>query len=195
MPDRRPPAKSFQDLLVWRKAHKLVLAVYALTATFPKSETYGLALQMRRAAVSIPANIAEGFRRRGKADKARFLNIAEGVRRGMPLLPDPGERPRVWRYSDHCGAGRSQPPAWGVHRRHSDFLDSWLLTPNPAGISRAKPLVSWFANNLVPAHAPRAGMTRLDRFVEIDFHGCDLCFKSRNISLRCRRKRLAPSRL
>jgi four helix bundle protein len=78
MPDRRPPAKSFQDLLVWRKAHKLVLAVYALTATFPKSETYGLALQMRRAAVSIPANIAEGFRRRGKADKARFLNIAEG---------------------------------------------------------------------------------------------------------------------
>jgi four helix bundle protein len=60
------------------KAHGLVLEVYALTATFPKSETYGLSLQMRRAAVSIPANIAEGFRRRGKADKARFLNIAEG---------------------------------------------------------------------------------------------------------------------
>ena len=72
------PARTFQDLLVWRKAHGFVLAVYALTATFPKSETYGLALQMRRAAVSIPANIAEGFRRRGKADKARFLNIAEG---------------------------------------------------------------------------------------------------------------------
>ena len=52
--------------------------VYALTATFPKPETYGLSLQMRRAAVSIPANIAEGFRRRGKADKARFMNIAEG---------------------------------------------------------------------------------------------------------------------
>ena len=63
---------------MWRKAHGFVLEVYALTATFPKSETYGLALQMRRAAVSIPANIAEGFRRRGKADKARFLNIAEG---------------------------------------------------------------------------------------------------------------------
>jgi four helix bundle protein len=72
------PARTFQDLLVWRKAHGFVLEVYALTATFPKSETYGLALQMRRAAVSIPANIAEGFRRRGKADKARFLNIAEG---------------------------------------------------------------------------------------------------------------------
>jgi four helix bundle protein len=78
MADRRPPAKSFQDLLVWRKAHDLVLAIYLLTAAFPKQETYGLSLQMRRAAVSIPANIAEGFRRRGKPDKARFLNIAEG---------------------------------------------------------------------------------------------------------------------
>ena len=55
------PARTFQDLLVWRKAHGVVLDVYALTVTFPKSETYGLALQMRRAAVSIPANIAEGI--------------------------------------------------------------------------------------------------------------------------------------
>jgi four helix bundle protein len=55
-----------------------VLEAYRLTATFPKQETYALALQMRRAAVSIPTNIAEGFRRRGKADKARFLNMAEG---------------------------------------------------------------------------------------------------------------------
>ena len=78
MADHRPPAKSFQDLLVWRKAHEFVLAVYQFTAGFPKPETYGLAVQMRRAAVSIPANIAEGFRRRGKADKARFMNIAEG---------------------------------------------------------------------------------------------------------------------
>jgi four helix bundle protein len=77
MPDRRPPAKSFQDLLVWRKAHELVLAVYALTAAFPKPETYGLSLQMRRSAVSVPANIAEGFRRRSRTEKARFLNMAE----------------------------------------------------------------------------------------------------------------------
>lgn len=63
---------------MWRKAHAFVLAVYAFTAHFPKAETYGLALQMRRAAVSVPANIAEGFRRRGRADKARFMNIAEG---------------------------------------------------------------------------------------------------------------------
>jgi four helix bundle protein len=72
------PARTFQDLLVWQKAHELVLGIYALTAGFPKQETYGLSLQMRRAAVSIPANIAEGFRRRGKADKARFMNMAEG---------------------------------------------------------------------------------------------------------------------
>src|SRR5947199_483239 len=72
------PARTFQDLLVWQKAHRFVLEVYALTAAFPKQETYGLCLQMRRAAVSIPANIAEGFRRRGKADKARFMNMAEG---------------------------------------------------------------------------------------------------------------------
>src|SRR5258708_1123641 len=78
MPPPRPPARSFRDLLVWRKAHEFVLAVYAFTAGFPRQETYGLALQMRRAAVSIPANIAEGFRQRGKADKARFMNLAEG---------------------------------------------------------------------------------------------------------------------
>jgi four helix bundle protein len=72
------PARTFQDLLVWQKAHQFVLEVYALTAAFPKPETYGLSLQMRRAAVSIPANIAEGFRRRSKPDKARFLNMAEG---------------------------------------------------------------------------------------------------------------------
>ena len=72
------PARTFQDLLVWQQAHRFVLEVYALTAAFPKQETYGLSLQIRRAAVSIPANIAEGFRRRGKADKARFMNMAEG---------------------------------------------------------------------------------------------------------------------
>jgi four helix bundle protein len=72
------PARTFQDLLVWQKAHELVLGIYAITTGFPRQETYGLSLQMRRAAVSIPANIAEGFRRRGKSDKARFMNIAEG---------------------------------------------------------------------------------------------------------------------
>ena len=79
------PAKTFQDLQVWQKAHQLVLDVYRMSRGFPSSEIYGLTSQLRRAAVSIPANIAEGFRKpgggplaRGKADKARFLNIAQG---------------------------------------------------------------------------------------------------------------------
>ena len=71
-------AKSFQDLLVWQKAHRFVLAVYDLTRSFPREEAYGLTSQFRRAAVSIPANVAEGFRKRGSADKLRFLNIAQG---------------------------------------------------------------------------------------------------------------------
>ena len=63
---------------MWRKAHLFVLATYTFTARFPKHETYGLVAQLRRAAVSIPANVAEGFRRRGRADKAGFMNLAEG---------------------------------------------------------------------------------------------------------------------
>ena len=77
MATERPAARTFRELVVWQKAHQFVLAVYAFTATFPKTETYGLSLQMRKASVSIPANIAEGFRRRGKADKVRFLNTSE----------------------------------------------------------------------------------------------------------------------
>jgi len=77
MSPERPRARSFRDLLVWQKAHEFVLDVYRFTALFPPRETYGLALQLRRAAVSIPANIAEGFTRRGKGDKARFMNVAE----------------------------------------------------------------------------------------------------------------------
>ena len=65
----RPAARSFRDLLVWRQAHEFVLAVYAFTAGFPRQETYGLALQLRRAAVSVPANIAEGFGRRARPTK------------------------------------------------------------------------------------------------------------------------------
>jgi four helix bundle protein len=71
-------AKTFRDLLVWQKAHLFVLDLYRFTAELPRSETYGLVPQMRRAAISIPANIAEGFVRRGHADKVRFFNMAEG---------------------------------------------------------------------------------------------------------------------
>ena len=74
----RTPATRFEDLVVWQKAHQFVLTAYRLSRTFPRSETYGLSSQFRRAAVSIAANIAEGFRKRGKADKLRFYNIAQG---------------------------------------------------------------------------------------------------------------------
>ena len=74
----RKPAKTFQDLVVWQKAHGFVLSIYRMTARFPKSEIYGLTSQFRRAATSIPANIAEGFKKRGLKDKLRFLNIAQG---------------------------------------------------------------------------------------------------------------------
>ena len=75
---KRAAARTFEDLVVWQKAHQFVLAVYRLTRAFPRSEIYGLTSQFRRAAVSIAANIAEGFRKRGNADKVRYLNIAQG---------------------------------------------------------------------------------------------------------------------
>jgi len=71
-------AKSFEDLVVWQRAHTFVLGVYEATQKFPREEIYGLTSQFRRAAVSVPANIAEGFEKRGKADKAKFMNIAQG---------------------------------------------------------------------------------------------------------------------
>jgi four helix bundle protein len=72
------PARTFQDLVVWQKAHEFVLGVYQLSDVFPQKEIYGLTSQFRRSAISIPANIAEGFKKRGKNDKARFMNIAQG---------------------------------------------------------------------------------------------------------------------
>jgi four helix bundle protein len=74
----RTPSKTFTELIVWQKAHAFVLSAYKLTEAFPKSEIYGLSSQLRRAAVSIPANIAEGYKKRGPADKARFMNMAQG---------------------------------------------------------------------------------------------------------------------
>ncbi|MBI3886639.1 MAG: four helix bundle protein [Opitutae bacterium] len=74
----RAPARTFEDLIVWQKAHAWVLGVYRFSETFPPRELYALTSQFRRAAVSIPANIAEGFKKSGVADKRRFMNIAQG---------------------------------------------------------------------------------------------------------------------
>jgi len=74
----RVAAKSFEDVEIWQKAHGFVLGVYRLSEAFPKAEIFGLSSQLRRAAVSIPANFAEGFKKVGKADKLRYFNIAQG---------------------------------------------------------------------------------------------------------------------
>ena len=71
-------SKKFEDVEVWKKAHAWVLSVYRFTEQFPKQEMFGLTSQLRRAAVSVPANFAEGFKKLGHSDKLRFYNIAQG---------------------------------------------------------------------------------------------------------------------
>ena len=74
----RKRAERFEDLDVWQHAHRLVLTVYRITKDYPAEERFGLVSQMRRAAVSVAANIAEGFKKRGTRDKTNFYNIAQG---------------------------------------------------------------------------------------------------------------------
>jgi len=94
------PAKSFIDLFVWQKAHQLVLMTYEYSREFPKSEMFGLTSQLRRAITSVPANIAEGFKKKEKHDKLRFMNIAQGsleeCRYYLILAQD-------LNYGDNCG--------------------------------------------------------------------------------------------
>jgi four helix bundle protein len=75
-------SRTFEDVDVWRKAHAWVLTVYKFTEAFPKHELFGLTSQLRRAAVSVPANFAEAFKKRGLADKIRIYNIAQGSLEG-----------------------------------------------------------------------------------------------------------------
>jgi four helix bundle protein len=105
----REPAKRVADLTVWRLAHELTLGVYQISKTLPKWELYALGDQMRRAAVSVPANIAEGFRRRTPREKLRFLNIAqaslEETRYYFVLVKDLeyGETQELQRLADRVG--------------------------------------------------------------------------------------------
>jgi four helix bundle protein len=78
--------KSFRGLMVWQEAHKFVLQVYVQTKQFPKEELFGLTSQFRRAAVSIAANIAEGYPKRGKSDKLRFSKYFTRFFGGVSLL-------------------------------------------------------------------------------------------------------------
>ena len=72
------PIDSFKDLFAWQKGHALVLSIYSITTAFPKEENFGLSSQMRRCAVSITSNIAEGFSRKTYKDKSQFYSIALG---------------------------------------------------------------------------------------------------------------------
>ena len=70
--------KRFEDIVAWQKAHEFVVMTYRVTRTFPDTERYGLCSQFQRAAVSIAANIAEGYKKLSKTDKLRFFNISQG---------------------------------------------------------------------------------------------------------------------
>jgi hypothetical protein len=92
---RRAKSKTFQDLIVWRKAHEFVLRVYKITQSFPQNELYGLTSQFRCAAVSIPANIAEGIKKACKADPV--YEYCPGIIRRMSILCNFVEGFRVYK--------------------------------------------------------------------------------------------------
>jgi four helix bundle protein len=96
--------RSFTDLIAWQKAHQLALEIYKATKSFPDSERFGLISQMRRAVVSVPANLAEGFRRTGSKNKLQFYNMAQGsleeVHYFIILAKDLGYLPDVERVMD-----------------------------------------------------------------------------------------------
>jgi len=79
--------KGFRDLEVWQKAHRLVLEIYKLTESFPKDERFGVVSQLRRAAYSIPANLAEGYGRRSTKEFLQFLAVANGSAKELRYFP------------------------------------------------------------------------------------------------------------
>lgn len=78
MQNKNPKIFAFTDLIVWQESHKLVLMIYLITKKFPREEIFGVTSQIRRAAVSITSNIAEGFARRSIKEKLQFYAIARG---------------------------------------------------------------------------------------------------------------------
>lgn len=112
--------QSYRDLSAWQRARELVAAVYELTAEFPQDERFGLTAQVRRSAISVPSNIAEGYGRGARADYIRFLRIARGslfeVEAQITLASDLG-----FITSDECEQMQSMidavaKPMWGLIR-------------------------------------------------------------------------------
>ena len=97
---------SFRDLEVWKESHALVLDIYGLTKKLPAEERFGLSSQMRRSAVSVPGNIAEGFKRKGKNDKCNFYNMAaaslEELRYYLILVRDLGYIKDIDVFEEKC---------------------------------------------------------------------------------------------
>lgn len=91
----------YKELIVWQKADELALEVYKLTKSFPKDEMYGLTSQLRRAALSIPTNIVEGYARKGDKELARFINIAIGSMSETEYLLDFSKRLGYLTEKDH----------------------------------------------------------------------------------------------
>lgn len=91
-----PPLKDFRELRVWQAAMELVTAVYRLTSQLPASEQYGLISQMRRASVSVPSNIAEGYCRESVKDYLRLLVIAQGSLAELETQIEVAERLEYW---------------------------------------------------------------------------------------------------
>jgi len=122
--ETRSKSRNFQDVDVWKRSHQFVLATYRLTESFPKHELFGLTSQLRRAAVSVPANFAEGFKRKTHADRARFYNIAqaslEECRYYLILSNDLG----------YCDTEKLMADLDQVSRMLDSYIRSMLSSPN-----------------------------------------------------------------
>ena len=115
------PSKNYTDLMVWQKAMDLVEGVYQVTAGFPQEERYGLTSQVRRAAVSIPSNIAEGQGRGSPRDFSRFLSIAHGSLRELETQVEIAFR---LQYLDVAAKSRLLVAAGEVGRMINGLLNS-----------------------------------------------------------------------
>lgn len=120
--------KTFRDLYAWQTGHELILAVYQISKSFPASESFGLTNQMRRAAVSVTSNVAEGFSRRGSKDKIRFYSMALGSLTELQsqLLVAEGVG-----YLSREDAARLQPVTITTHKLINGLIKSTRITKSP----------------------------------------------------------------
>ncbi len=132
----------FTDLVAWRKNHELVIEIYKVTKNFPREEVFGLTDQLRRAAVSITSNIAEGFGRRTIADKTHFYDMARGslneIKNQLLISHDVGYLDKeqfsgLALQADECGK-----ILYGLIKATRGRSDSWLLTTDNCNVKEEK---------------------------------------------------------